>query len=308
MIGDNETGYRILPGAGQASSGTMLDVRIDFGFLPALILMGLLLVILPVTSAGYEDDFDHSHSVFTDVLENYVSKGLVNYKALKENRQSLDFYLDILAEIDPRGYTEWTREQKITLWINAYNAYTLKVIIDHYPIETSWLADPLGHYPDNSIRQIRGVWDDYYWPVMGKEFSFNQMEHEILRKKLIEPRIHFVLVCASKGCPLLESRAFEAKDLNERLDKAAVNYIYRDRKVRIDRQNKVMALPQIFKWFAEDFQIAPEHTGMFGKHPSDIRGILGWVYRYANRQDREFLSEETFDITYLYYDWALNEQ
>ena len=93
----------------------------------------------------------------------------------------------------------------------------------------------------------------------------------------------------------------EASDLDERLDQAGINYIYDARKVRIDRKHKVVHLPQIFKWFAEDFEEGTQYKQLFKDYPSTEAGILSWVYRYANKEDREL------QLVYLYYDWSLNE-
>jgi hypothetical protein len=237
-----------------------------------------------------------------------VSNDLVNYRALKETPDVLNKYLKELANIDPEVFKKWTRQQQLALWINAYNAYTIKAVLDHYPIEHSWLADPLGQYPDNSIRQIKGVWDDMTWMVMGKKLTLNHMEHVIMRRELMDARIHFVLVCASKGCPYLESQAFEASGLDKRLDQAGINYIYDSRKVRIDRKNKILHLSQIYKWFDEDFEEGTQYKQLFKDYSSKEAGILSWVYRYANKEDQELLKNNTFKIAYLYYDWALNEK
>lgn len=292
---------------GQASQNRGPDARFRLSLFAALPVLIILLVVNPTQAAESQDAFDHEHFLLTEVLGEYVSNGLVNYKRLKADQDTFNEYLQELARIDPAAYRTWTREQKLTLWINAYNAFTIKVILDHYPIEHSWRADPVGHYPDNSIRQIKGVWDDITWKVMGEEYTLNHMEHEIMRRELADPRIHFVLVCASKGCPSLEDQAFGASDLDERLDQAGINYIYDSRKLRIDRKNKIVRLPQIFKWFEEDFEEGTQYKRLFKDHPSKEAGILSWVYRYANKEDREFLKNNTLKIAYLYYDWALNE-
>ena len=111
-----------------------------------------------------------------------------------------------------------------------------------------------------------------------------------------------------QGLPTIsESRAFEASDLDARLDQAGINYIYDSRKLRIDRKKKVVQLPQIFKWFDEDFVEGTQYKQLFRDHPSKEAGILSWVYRYASKEDREFLENNNVQIVYLYYDWALNE-
>lgn len=252
--------------------------------------------------------FDHQHTLFDQVLQSYVENGLVNYRALQADPETLNRYLQALAVADPKDYEGWTRQQKLAFWVNAYNAYTLRVIVDHYPVEHSWLADPLRRYPANSIRQIPGVWGWRWWPVMSNRYTLDHMEHVILRKELKEPRIHFVLVCASKGCPLLESRVFDAERIEQRLDRAAVNYIYRDRKAQIDKKNNTVRLPQIFRWFAEDFTFDAETAAWFARYPREAVGPLVWVYRYASAEDRKFLRQGKFELSYLEYDWTLNER
>ncbi|OGI49894.1 MAG: hypothetical protein A3E57_02180 [Candidatus Muproteobacteria bacterium RIFCSPHIGHO2_12_FULL_60_33] len=252
--------------------------------------------------------FDHQHTLLDQVLQKHVENGLVDYRALQADQETLNRYLQTLAGVDPKAYDDWTRQQKLAFWINAYNAHILRVILDHYPVTRSIFADPLCRYPDNSIRQIFGVWGWRWWPALGDKYTFDHMEHVILRQELIEPRIHFVLVCASIGCPLLESRAFDAEHLESRLDQAAVNYLYRDRKVQIDKAGNAVRLPQIFNWFAGDFTPDPQTAVFFEHYPREAIGPLTWVYRYANAADREFLRQGKFELTYLEYDWALNDR
>jgi len=293
----------------QQSHNSVTDTRNRLSFFASLSVMILLLMASSGSSAAeLQDAFDHDHFLLSEVLSEHVNKGLVNYRALKKNPAGLNEYLQELADIDPEAFKLWTRQQQLALWINAYNAYTIKVILDHYPIEHSWMADPLGQYPDNSIRQIKGIWDKVNWAVMGKQFSLNHMEHVIMRRELVDARIHFVLVCASKGCPYLENRAFEASDLDKRLDQAGRSYIYDSHRVRIDRKNKIVHLAQIYKWFDEDFEEGTQYKQLFDKHSSKEAGVLSWVYRYANKEDRELLKNNDFKIAYLYYDWALNEE
>lgn len=252
--------------------------------------------------------FDHGHVLLDQVLQKHVENGLVNYRALQNDQETLNRYLQTLAGVDPKAYENWTRPQKLALWINAYNAYTLRVILDHYPVTRSIFADPLRRYPADSIRQIPGVWGWRKWPVMGGRFTLDRMEHTILRQQLKEPRIHFVLVCASMGCPLLESHAFDAEHLEQRLEQAAVNYLYRDHKIQVDRERNAVRLAQIMNWFAGDFAPDPQTAAFFERYPRDAIGPLTWVYRYANTADREFMRQGRFELSYLEYDWALNDR
>ncbi|NIR96663.1 MAG: DUF547 domain-containing protein [Gammaproteobacteria bacterium] len=275
----------------------------------ALTLLGALFLL---AACGPEPDtaaaFDHRHALFDRVLRAYVEDGLVDYAALKDDPATLDRYLDAVGAVTEAQYEGWTREQKLAYWINAYNAYTIKVVLQHYPIGRSIFADPLERYPASSIRQIPGVWKLRWWAAAGERYTLDHMEHVIMRQEIGEPRIHFVLVCASLGCPKLESRSFDAEHLDQRLDQAAVNYIYRDDKVGIDREDGVMRLPRIFDWFAEDFQPLAESAAFFEDRPAKIAGPLTWIYRYANERDRAFLQSGSYRVEYLPYDWGLNDQ
>jgi len=291
-----------VPRASLPSRNRLFDQKI------LLVLFSILQAVAVTPAMGSQSTFDHEHSLLTDVLREYVSEGLVDYAALQSEPDKLNEYLRALDEIDPEAFREWTRQQQLTLWINAYNAFTLKVILDHYPIEHSWLADPLGQFPDSSIRQISGVWDDMTCRIMGEQYTLNHMEHVIMRRELVDPRIHFVLVCASLGCPRLENTAFGASDLEARLDQASVDYIYDSHKVQINAEKELVLLSQIFNWFPEDFESGTEYKELFEDHPSGLAGILSWVYKYAKDEDRKFLLQGSYQIPYTYYDWALNEK
>lgn len=280
-------------------------------------LAGLLLLALVSACSGGPGEaevattwkpFDHGHTALDRVLGEHVRDGRVDYAALKADSGPLERYLDRLAAVPQAQYADWGRWQKLAFWINAYNAYHLKAIIEHYPIGRSLWADPFFQYPANSVRQIPGIWDDLTWPVAGRRLTLDHMEHVIMRRKLDEPRVHFVLVCASIGCPDLQSRAFEAEGLDSRLDKAAVRYIYQDNKVQMDREVGVVGLPRIFNWFGEDFPPLEDYARHFPDRPEGIKGPLTWIYRYARPEDRAFLRSGEFEVEWLPYDWGLNEQ
>ena len=137
------------------------------------------------------------HSVWTSFLQVYVSKeGHADYKSIKSNNSELNNYLNQFVDISPKE--NWTKQEKLAYWINAYNAFTIKLIIDNYPI--------------NSIKDIKNPWDQKFIPINGDMLSLNHIEHEILRK-MDEPRIHFAIVCASESCPKLQNKAFIAENL-----------------------------------------------------------------------------------------------
>lgn len=201
------------------------------------------------------------------VLKTYVDKnGMVNYAGLQQNRAGLDTYIQSLEKPDTEG---WNEQDWIAFWINAYNARTLQVIIDHYPTE--------------GIRKIRGAWTKLKVPILGKERTLDEIEHKILRKEFNEPRIHMALVCAARSCPKLRNEPYTGARLDEQLADQSRDFLSRPDRFRIE--DSTARISQIFKWFKKDFESVPEFI------------------RIYSGQDISKLK-----IKYQHYDWSLNEQ
>lgn len=250
---------------------------------------------------------DPATNDYAAVLKQYVNdRGMVNYKALKADRQALDRYAASLAAQDTKAYEAWNNEKKIAFWLNAYNGLTLQTIIDHHPIKKGGLISGL-RFPENSIRQIPGVWDESKHPVMGKPMTLNDIEHGTLRKQFDEPRIHLALVCAAHGCPSLRDEPYVGDRLDEQLNDQAKKFLANPEKFRIDREKNTVYLSSIFKWFGADFA-RKYKTEQFGKAPVGVRPVLEIISRQAGPQDTEYLKTANYRIKYLDYDWSLNEQ
>lgn len=248
---------------------------------------------------GYDD--------YAYVLATYVdNQGMVEYSKLKADRDKLDSFAAAISALDPKKFEKWTDNQKIAFWINAYNALTLQVIIDHYPIEASFVRALV--YPKNSIRQISGVWDEITFPVMGKEMTLNEIEHDTLRKEFNEPRIHMALVCAAVGCPPLRTEPYRGHELDEQLDDQTQRFLDNPQKFRIDPTEGRVHLSSIFKWFGKDFVKTYGVEGKFGKHGTTERAVLNFISRYVDDKMAEYLASGEYEIEYLEYDWSLNEQ
>ncbi len=254
---------------------------------------------------GDENGFGYDDYAY--VLTTYVdNQGMVEYSKLKADRNKLDSFAATIAALDPRKFEKWTDNQKIAFWINAYNALTLQVIIDHYPIEASFVRALV--YPKNSIRQISGVWDRITFPVMGKEMTLNEIEHDTLRKEFNEPRIHMALVCAAMGCPSLRTEPYRGHELDEQLDDQTQRFLDNPQKFRIDPTEGRVHLSSIFKWFGKDFVKTYGVEGKFGKHGTMERAVLNFVSQYVDDKMAEHLATGDYQIEYLDYDWSLNEQ
>ena len=250
-------------------------------------------------------EFDHS--AFTTVLQAHVNdQGQVNYQALKADRTDLDAYIQSLEQVSEATSKAWNSEEKMAFYINAYNAKTLQVIIDHYPIKPHWkaklLKQPLG------IRHIFKVWDKYPITLLGSSMSLNHIEHEVLRKKYTEPRVHMGLVCASVGCPFLRNDAYTGTQLDVQLDEQTRQFLADPSKFRIDEQASKVWISPIFEWFSEDFVKTATGRPALKSYEATHQAILEFIFPFRPDTEANILASRSFDVETLDYDWGLNEQ
>ena len=231
---------------------------------------------------------------------------MINYHQLKSNRKQLDVFIKELGKLLPAQYKLWTEQKKISFWINCYNALTLKVIIDNYPIKPLLFSSFV--YPRNSIRQIKGVWDKIQFTIMGKNLTLNFIEHDILRPKFKEPRIHMALVCAALGCPPLRNEPYIGEKLDVQLDDQTRRFLNNTAEFRTDSVNYHVFISSIFKWFGEDFIERYGTDDKFKGNKESERAVLYFISNYVNLPDKILLKETTIKIKYIDYDWSLNEQ
>lgn len=269
-----------------------------------LVLAVAFTTLIAVGTARAQDEF--SYEDYALALRTYVDdQGMVNYEALKADRDKLDAFARRLGTLDETIYDGWSNDAKVAFWINAYNGLTLKAIIDNYPIKASHLRSL--RFPKNSIRQISGVWNKLKHPVMGQERTLDDIEHKILRTQFNEPRIHMALVCAAMGCPALRNEPYTEEKLNEQLDNQAKRFVAQAEKFRIDRKDNRVYLSSIFKWFGEDF-VPTYGTEKFSSHSRDENAVLNFVSQYLPEEDQSYLHQAEYSIKHLDYDWSLNEQ
>jgi hypothetical protein len=211
-----------------------------------------------------------NHSDWNVLLQQYVSeKGNVNYKGFKKDELKLKSYLTSLSKDMPDN--SWSKDKKMAYWINTYNAFTIQLIVDNYPI--------------SSIKNIENPWDIEFINLGDKTFSLNDIEHEILRK-MNDPRIHFGIVCASASCPKLQNVAFEASNLDSQLDDAAKEFLADP--ARNNLSKNAIQLSKIFKWFAKDFK--------------NEGSLIDFLNKYS-----EITISQNAKKSFKDYDWNLNE-
>jgi hypothetical protein len=251
-------------------------------------------------SAGVEaaQAFDQSYAQYDNVLKTYVADGLVNYKGLKTAPLELDGYLKNTAGVPEEQFNAWTESQRLAFLINLYNAATLKLIIDNYPVKS---IKDIGNF-------FKGPWDQPAVKLFGKTITLNHLEHDILRKQYSEPRIHVVLVCAAKGCPALRNEAYYAEKLDEQLNDQSRRFLLSPAGLGIDHEKKVVYFSSIFKWYGEDFiaHYSPK-AGFTGLDKTE-RAVANFCSEYLASADSDFLSAGGYSVRYLDYDWSLNEK
>ncbi|MEN3323064.1 DUF547 domain-containing protein [Mariniflexile soesokkakense] len=221
-----------------------------------------------VTNDSYSEAFNHAR--WNKLLQkNVTDTGKVDYKAFKNDSSELIVYIDDLTHNTPNS--DWSKNEKLAYWINAYNALTIDLIIRNYPTK--------------SIKDIKNPWDQRLWQFGKKWYNLNDIEHKILRK-MDEPRIHFAIVCASVSCPKLSNEAYTSENLEHRLTKATKDFLSDSTRNNISTNS--IEVSKIFQWFAKDFK----KNG----------NLIDFLNRYSNIQ----ISAKA-KINYKGYNWDLNE-
>jgi len=246
----------------------------------------VLALAATTTSAGVPcPAMDHTHAAWTEILRRHVQDGRVDYAALARDDGPLNAYLGTLSAACAADYERWTRAQRIAFWLNAYNAFTVRLILDHYPISS---IRRIGWLPGAAFRERFIPMDG----LKGGTISLDDIEHRTLRSAFREPRIHFALVCAARSCPRLRTEAYRAADLDLQLEDQGRVFLHDPSKNRVDTAAKTLHLSPIFDWFEDDFVAAA------GSLPAFVAPYLDDVGTPVNG----------FAVRFLDYDWALNDQ
>ena len=251
----------------------------------------LVLLLAPLSSAlTAEEGFDHDHGRWTRVLGAVATTDGVDYERLAKERKELDSYLSLLEQVAHEEFGTWERDERYAFWINAYNAYTLRLVIDHLPVES--IRD-IGD-EETSPWDLRVVGLAHLAPgIEEKQLTLNELEHRILRAEFKDARVHAAVNCASKGCPPLRTSAFTAGKLGEQLDAAARAWLADPARFRFDpRKNRVVG-SEILRWFESDFVRDAESTAL-------------WIARFAPEEHRDWLRKGPVQLEFLPYDWKLN--
>jgi hypothetical protein len=232
-------------------------------------LLTIISLLFPLTIAA----FDHSYAVYGSLLKEYVINKGVLYNELKKTPAVIDNTKAFFESVSKKEFRQFSTEQQIAFLINAYNFYTLELIVNNLPLK-------------NGIRDITSPWKQKFIKILDSNLSLDNIEHDILRKEYKEPRIHFALVCASISCPSLINKPFIAQNLSNMLDNVAKDFLLDETKNKIDK--KTLYLSKIFDWYGSDFKV------------NYAEGYIGYIKEVLN------LKEERYKIKFLDYNWNLN--
>lgn len=262
--------------------------------LAALALCGSGLLWHP---AHAQDGFDHEYTAWTALLKKHVRwlpsghASQVDYRGFLGDRGALKTVLDTLSAVPRSRFDGWSREQQMALLINAYNAFTVELILTKYP-DLKSIKD-LGSL-------LQSPWKKKFFSLLGEPRHLDWIEHEQLRPRYAEPRIHAAVNCASIGCPALRDEAFTATRLEAQLEDGMRRFLADRSRNRVT--NGRLEVSAIFKWFREDFEQG--HLGL--KRVEDL------FARYAPQLSDDTtvqaqLRERALPVAHLDYDWALND-
>jgi hypothetical protein len=245
--------------------------------------------------------FDHAHAGWTALLRKHVrvQRGgqatQVAYAGFAADRALLKAYLDSLSAVTPAAFAAWPKAERAAFLMNAYNAFTVELILTRYP-DLKSIKD-LGSL-------LSSPWKPKWIPLLGTKVSLDDIEHAMLRKRgdYDDPRVHFAVNCASIGCPALREEAFVAARLDAQLDEQTLRFMSDRTRNRFNAQRGRLELSKIFDWYGEDFRLG--HRG--------IASLPAFAARYAEQladaaADRERIRGAGVDIGFTDYDWALND-
>ena len=236
-----------------------------------------------------QDEPAFDHGAWSEILEVHVQGDRFDYIGLQQDRSNLDAYLTELERVGPEELRSWSKNEQKAYFINAYNAYVISLIVDNYPIKS---------INDLSTKQVE-VWNKPFIPLgahykPGRDkLSLNELEHDLLRQRYPDARIHVAVNCASEGCPPLRDSAFTGEGLDKQLDEQARRFVADSLRMNLNRRKNRIEASKIFEWFAEDFA-------------RDAGSVQAWIQRYAPGEpaERKWISKAK--LKYQEYSWKLN--
>jgi len=252
----------------------------------------LFLALAFASSAAFAQSFDHSHGIWNGLVGKHVvlaaggKASRVRYAEFGGDRPVLKAYLDTLSAVTEMEFGRWTKHQQMAFLINAYNAFTVELILAHYPVKS--IKDIGGDLFNNR-------WKKRFFRLLGQDFSLDQIEHGMLRKPGVynEFRVHFAVTCASIGCPMLREEAYAADRLEPQLEEQARRFL--SDRTRNRYANGRLEVSKIFDWYGADFEPLQKVFVLYAEQLADTPA------------DRNIVAAGKAPISFLEYDWTLND-
>ncbi len=263
-----------------------------------LLLAAVLLLLVP--APGQAEPFDHEHATWNLLVKNNVHWNLnrtasrVSYAGFQETHDFLKRYLFSVSAVTRAEFDTFSREQQLAFLINAYNAFTVELILTEYPEVTS--IKELGSL-------FSSPWKKKFCLLLGESQNLDGIEHDLIRGsgRYDEPLIHFAVNCASIGCPALLDEAFVAEKLDQQLLESTERFLNDRSRNRFDARTGTLEISSIFDWYAEDF--SKGWRGYDSLHDF-FRTHGDWITDDAESVEK--LREAALRIEFLDYDWSLN--
>jgi hypothetical protein len=269
----------------------------------SLLLAGVL--TMGGARAPVQSSADGLHVRLDGILDLYVRDGLVYYRALRSDRARLDQYAASL-NVSEAAYGGWSREQKMAFWVNAYNAFVLRTVIDHYPIRGKSAI-----YPAASIRQISGAFERVKHRAAGRSVTLDEIEKTIL-PEFKEPRLYLALGRGAVGSGRLRSEAYTGARLGQQLDAIHAEFVSQDAMLKIDRPSGQVSVTPILSWHEAEFVAAydkpdDKKAAPFAQRSPVERALIAFIMPHLLPLERDFIRKNEFRVTYHALDWRLND-
>lgn len=236
-----------------------------------------------------------SHAPFDALLQAVVNRqGRVNYPLLKTRLPELNTYLQSLAALTSEGVQKLNQDEKLALYLNAYNARVLQ------ELATAW--------PVKSIMDIPGVFKTRTFVLAGRSLTLDQLENEIIRPQFREPRVHFALNCGAVSCPPLQNRAFTGATVRNQLEQARDQFMRTPEAFQVEVASKTVTASKIFEWFGGDFVAISRTTQPRPPFTLEQTAVLNYLHLYTTLSDMRTVLEGTPRLVFREYNWGVNAQ
>ncbi|MEM6988692.1 MAG: DUF547 domain-containing protein [Pseudomonadota bacterium] len=250
-----------------------------------------LLILVLVSPLALAKPFDHSHEAWSNLLEKHVVwldgvASQVDYTGMAADHEQLKTYLQTLRDVTPRSYRKWSKDERLAFLINAYNAYTIDLVLTEYP-------------ELDSIKEIGGLfrspWKLEVGKLLGQPRTLDEIEHEMIREEGVfdEPRIHAAVVCASIGCPALRTDAFVPDQLDLQLEDSIVRFLSDRTRNRLE--GDTLRVSKIFDWYGDDWE---DLGAFFARHA---------IVLADDAAGQRLIRTRDYKLRFLTYDWNLND-